>query len=516
MDAEFVTMSDGTRLQTAVYLPADDAGTWPALLYRTPYSELRSSVWQQWANLGYAVVVQATRGRNGSGGSDLFFAADGWGQHTDGLDTVEWMLDQSWSNGRIGGIGASAPGITQNLLAGADPPNMYGQWLEDTSANLYDGTVFQGGVFRQSQILAFLEDNNFGEDSYSLIDGHPTYDEVWEQYDMTRRQQLREYPVGIFAGWYDTFLEASIDNFTSIKASGGTDARQHSKLIIGLSGHDVNEGAIPWPAAAAGPPPGYESDLFLQEYVQGEPNGYGDLPDVAYYVMGDLLNPFARGNEWRFAESWPVPAVDTPLFLYPDGVLRLVSPITVGTSRSYDYDPENPVPTLGGANLTLPIGNFDQRPIENRSDVLLFEVGPLLEPVTVIGMVKAFLFASSTQPDTDFTAKLTDVYPDGRSILLADGILRARYRDSFAEPELMNPGTVYEFLVEIGSTAIVFHTGHRIRLAISSSNAPRFAPNPNTGAEPSLYDPLEPVTATNRIFMDATRPSALILPIVED
>lgn len=514
-DLERVTMPDGVALGTRVYQPAEGAGPWPTLLYRTPYDELFSRRFQDLANRGYAVVVQNTRGRIFSEGSDLFFASDGWGAQRDGLETVRWILDQPWSDGRVGGFGSSASAVTQHLLAGANPPNMAAQWIQDGSANLYDGTVFQGGAFRAEQILRFLQDNRFSQENFELLDAHPEYSALWEQYDMTRRQHLRNYPVVSYSGWYDTFLEPTIKNFQTLRADGGPIARAESKLIIGLFAHAPNQGAIPWPQEAAGPPLGYARELFLDHYVRDLPNGYDTLPPVAYYLMGALNDPAAPGNTWQFAEDWPPPAIDTPLFLNQNGALTLEPPEAALAFREYVYDPRNPVPTLGGANLVESVGNHDQRPIESRDDVLVFETTPLDAPAAITGLVRAVLHITSDRPDTDFTVKLSDVYPDGRSILLCDGVLRVRYRNSFSEPELMTPGTVYEIAVDVGSTAIVFNAGHRIRVAISSSNAPRFAPNPNTGAAPSIHDPVNPVSATNRIHMDASRPSAIILPVAQ-
>jgi len=183
----------------------------------------------------------------------------------------------------------------------------------------------------------------------------------------------------------------------------------------------------------------------------------------------------------------------------------------VDTSLSYKYDPENPVPTIGGANLLIKKGPRDQRPVEEHPDVLLFTSGELKKPLKITGPVKVKLWASSTAPDTDFTAKLCDVYPDGRSMIVLDGIIRARHRNSMEKSELMEPGKIYEFEIDLWSTSLVFSRGHRVRVAISSSNSPRFEPNPNTGKPSGMDD--ETRVATNTIYLDAKRPSHILLPV---
>jgi len=510
-------MRDGVRLDTHIISPRGN-GTWPVMLYRTPYDELDNPSVANWTRNGYVVVAQNVRGRYQSEGDDLPFASDGWGPealggHTDGLDTVNWILAQSWCNGRIGTRGGSARGITQNLLAGADPAGIAGQWIVKAPASFYHGGVFQGGAYRQSQINGWLTSQGYSQATFDLYDQHPSYDAVWEGLDVTTRQDLRDYPVVNCAGWYDTFQQGTIDNFTTIREHGGPIAREHAKLVINLSAHGLNTGAIAWPWAVQGNAPGYTAERFFEHYIEGVDNGFDELPRVVYYMIGDLTRPNGPGNEWRYADDWPVAAYDMALYGHNDGSLRLEAPGAGADPMTYDYDPTDPVPTLGGANLMIASGNHDQRPVESRPDVLVFDYGPLPEEIEVTGRLWVTLYGSSNALDTDFTAKLTDVYPDGRSILISDGIIRARYRDSETDPTVMTPGTVYEFAIDLSSTALVFDVGHAIRLAISSSNAPRFAPNPNTGAALSLDDPINPVVATNTVHLEAGYPSRIILPV---
>jgi putative CocE/NonD family hydrolase len=226
--------------------------------------------------------------------------------------------------------------------------------------------------------------------------------------------------------------------------------------------------------------------------------------------MGDPEDPDAPGNLWRRADSWPPPSEPVPAYFHKDGRLMPAKPAAKDGKFVYRFDPENPVPTMGGQNLTIEKGPMDQRPAESRPDVLVFTTPVLRQPVEVTGRVRAKLYVSSDCPDTDFTVKLTDVYPDGRSMLLTDGILRARYRESFDKEAFMEPGEVYELTVDLWSTSIVFNRGHKIRVAVSSSNYPRFDPNPNTG-KPLRADHQTRV-ATNTLHVSSRYPSHIVLP----
>ena len=239
------------------------------------------------------------------------------------------------------------------------------------------------------------------------------------------------------------------------------------------------------------------------------PTDYDAWPAVTYYVMGDVNDSNATGNEWRYADDWPVPSIEQAWYLQKDGSLQT----TIATEEeqfTYSYDPTNPVPTIGGGNLNIPAGPFDQRPVENRSDVLIFTSPVLEQPYEATGAIKARLFVSSDCPDTDFTVKLTDVYPDGRSMLITDGILRMRNRNGFDHWELMEPGTVYQVDVDLWSTSYVWNTGHQIRIAISSSNYPRCLNNPNTAD--GIYKNTTYSIAQNTVYVDSIHPSCLLLP----
>jgi putative CocE/NonD family hydrolase len=255
------------------------------------------------------------------------------------------------------------------------------------------------------------------------------------------------------------------------------------------------------------------SGEWYQYWIDGFDNGIMDRPAVLYYTMGDVDSAGAPGNEWRWSDDWPPQSVPLPRYLH-NGLLSEAFPADDAPADSYLYDPLNPVPTVGGANLTIPAGPYDQSALESRPDVLVYSTPVLTEPVEVTGRILAYLWASSDAPDTDWTVKLTDVYPDGRSMLVLDGVLRARHRESMSSELFMQPGDVYLFEVDVWSTSIVFNVGHRIRIAISSSNDPRFDPNPNTG-HPFRADGQTQV-ALNTIHRAAPSPSYVLLPVVKE
>jgi len=250
-------------------------------------------------------------------------------------------------------------------------------------------------------------------------------------------------------------------------------------------------------------------------WLKGEDSEYMDQPPVRYYTMGDVDDPDAPGNVWRTADDWPpVSCVQTSYFFHGDGGLRPHVPGEQGQSLSYDYDPENPVPTVPPDRKVAPLHYrlpIDQRFIENRSDVLVFSTPPLDEPVDVTGRITCHLWASSSARDTDWVVKLADVYPDGRSILILDGALRGRHRVSLEREDFLDPGEVYQFTVDLWSTSIIFNRGHRIRVIVTSSNDPRFDPNPNTGH--AFRSDTDKIVAHNTVYMDSEHPSHVVLPV---
>jgi putative CocE/NonD family hydrolase len=301
--------------------------------------------------------------------------------------------------------------------------------------------------------------------------------------------------------------------FQVIQAAGWPS--QH--LIVGPWSHNTlgqdTTGQFTFPNAAMDINANMEE--WFSHYLFDTSNGVPNWPAIQYYVMGDVAAAGAPGNEWRTASAWPPgTATDQTLYLHDDGTLNDTAPGAGEAYESYAYDPTNPVPTVGGNNMIEPLGDgpYDQTGIEGRSDVLTYTTEVLSSALEVTGTIRASIWIQADVSDTDVSVRVTDVYPDGRSVLITEGITRARFRNgSFASETLMTPNTPYQIHVELWPTSIVFNAGHRIRIAVTSSNSPRFAPNPNTGAAFQLNDTTTQV-ANIHILHDAAQPSAVVFP----
>ncbi len=504
-----VPMRDGVKLATEIYLPASE-GPWPTILVMTPYGRKGlDALAAEIGKRGYALVSQDVRGRGDSQGDDYpVFLSCGWGEHQDGYDTVEWIAKQRWSNGKVGGWGISAPGIALNMTAPSRPPHLVCCYVGVAFSNMYTQSAYQGGVFRKSLLEDWLTQNKFNPRNLELIRAHPNYDDFWKALDPETVAARVNVPTMFLGGWYDIFTAGSITSFVTINKQGDVGARGQCRLVMEPYGHGRSEDLV---FPNANHPKAADMWKWFDLWMKDDGKGIEEIPAVQYFVMGDPADPNTPGNQWRTADDWPVPATPVKVYLHTDKKLRLEPPQEVFGSLAYKYDPKNPVPTIGGANLTITKGPKDQRPVEDRQDVLLFTSPALDRYVEITGSVKVHVWASSTAKDTDFTAKLCDVYPDGRSIIVLDGILRAGHRNSMEKSEPLEPGKIYEMEIDLWSTSLVVSPGHRIRVAVSSSNSPRFQPNPNTGG-PSGPDSKTEV-ATNTIYMNAGHPSHILLPI---
>ncbi len=511
-----VPMRDGTKLATDVYLPPGD-GPWPAVLYRTPYGRVKQGGAQNTAGLnaaGLVVVIQDSRGRFDSEGANLPFLFDGWGEQQDGYDTIEWIAAQPWSNGKVGTSGGSAGGITQLLTAPAAPPHLVCQSIGVAFGDMYRYCVYPGGVFRKSLLEGWLKGHEFDPKMLAMCLDHESDDDFWRALRADEQAGRVTVPGSFSGGWYDVFSQGTVDAFVARQTRGGDGARGRQKLLMGPWPHGRRRevGELVFPENALRPPRGTAADAWAQHWLRGIDRGLDKTPAVTWYVMGACGEDGAPGNQWRTADAWPVPCTPTDWCLQPDGGLTPTPPPAGGQARSFRHDPANPVPTRGGNNLLLPAGPMDQRPIESRADVLTFSSAPLDEPLEITGRVTARLWVSSTAVDTDLMVRLTDVYPDGRSMLVLDGARRLRYRHGFTRPEPLTPGQAYEVEVDLWSTSLIVNRGHRLRVVISSSNYPRFEVSRNNGAPYRSDQPA--VVATNTIYLDRDHPSRLVLPVV--
>lgn len=510
-----VAMRDGVKLATDVYLPGDGKGKYPVIVARTPYGKSQGgSAIAALARLrGYALVVQDLRGRFKSEGHPaIIFGNDGWGEHQDGRETLEWIARQPWCSGKIGSWGGSALGITQNMAAPVAPPELKAQFVVVAFSDYYSQAAYQGGAFRTQLIERWLKGNGLVEKNLETFVAHPRYDDFWKQLNSETQADKVRAPAVYSGGWYDIFLQGTINSFTSVHYHGGEGARGKCRLVIGPIGHG-NFTELMYPPSVAKRPACSDVFTWFDHVLLGKDNAVAREKAVHYYVMGDPTDPMAPGNYWRHVDDWPPPSRTTSFYFHPDGALVRAKAPEGNEAKTYVYDPKDPVPNVGGQELGVPLGPMDQRRVEKRADVLLFSTAVLEEPIEVTGRITAKLFVSSDCPDTDFTVKLCDVYPDGRSMLVTDGIFRARYHKSFEKESFLEPGQVYELNVDLWSTSLVFNKGHRIRVAVSSSNSPRFEANPNTG-RPFRAD-TETRVARNTLHLSLKYPSRIVLPVME-
>lgn len=564
-----VPMRDGAILRADVFRPEPE-GRYPVLLMRTPYDKSVAMLSYGWfqpirpASEGYVVVVQDVRGRFASEGRFRPFHQE----VDDGFDTVEWAARQAWSNGRVGMFGVSYFGATQWLAAAAQPPNLQAIVPGLTASDYYDGWTYQGGAFELSFSLmwaasAFALPETLRGDhepalKKQLLHGiygivfdhwpalrhlpvreipafahdvvapyykewldHPTRDAYWEGVNIENAHARIHTPALNIGGWYDLFIRGTLRNFSGMRENGPTErARDGQRLLVGpwVHGAALN-------AQAGHTNFGVAANVLLEElhmrwfdrWLRDADNGLDAEPPVRVFTMG--------ANRWQDFDAWPPrEAVMTRYYLHSNGAAATVrgdgalstSPPTDERPDRFVYDPLNPCPTRGGALFPnppdVPPGQFDQAAIEMRPDVLCYTSEPLDRDVEATGPVSVQLWATSSAPDTDFTAKLVNVAPDGTALNLCDGILRARYRNGFDRAELLPPEEPVALAIDLAGTSNVFLRGHRIRVEVSSSNFPRFDRNTNTGLAIATDGGL--AVAINAVFHDATHPSHIVLPVV--
>jgi putative CocE/NonD family hydrolase len=557
-----VEMRDGVVLRGDIFRP-DAEGKFPVLLQRTPY---RRSVWgynvnfaQHVAARGYVVFLQDVRGRYTSDGEWYPFIHEA----EDGYDTIEWVAAQPYSDGKVGMFGGSYVGATQMLAAAAHPPHLAGICPVVTASNYHDGWTYQGGAFEQwfdeswtsglaqDTVLHQVEQMPGSPEAVNVLPltnypiynvnpsgvvnvtasviapyfldwlAHTNYDDYWKRLSIEEHFPDIRVPALHVGAWYDIFLGGTLRNYAGLKKNAATeDARKGQRLLVIIGGHAGGGRKIGELDFGPEAVKNEEEEITLAWYdylFKGMKNSFAASKPVKIFVMGT--------NQWREEDDWPLArAQATKYFLHSDGAANSTrGDGSLSTSApgkepadKYTYDPADPVPTVGGPLCCdsdhLAPGPRDQRKVEDRKDVLVYSTAPLEHDAEVTGPVRLEFFASSSAVDTDFTAKLVDVYPDGTAINLTEGILRARYRDSQEKATLLTPGQVYPLSIDLWATSNVFRAGHRIRLEVSSSNFPRFDRNLNTGEPAASSDKLVP--ATNMIAHDKAHPSALILPVV--
>jgi uncharacterized protein len=546
-------MRDGVILRADIYRPKAD-GKYPVLLTRTPYNKISEMyLGPVAAERGYVLIAQDTRGRYASEGEWYPFKHES----DDGYDTVEWAASLPYSNGKVGMYGGSYVGATQYLAAIANPPHLAGIFPDVTASNYHNGWTYQGGAFEQwfnESWTTGLAMNTLERradaagdalggtkvlplTSYPILSpvsetgvapyfgdwlAHPDYDSYWKQWSIEAHYGNIHVPVYGSGAWYDIFLRGTLRNYMMLKTQAGSDeAQRNQRLIVFVGGHAGGWDTAKVGAVDFGPKLPIDLNAIMFRWydwiLKGVDNGMASEKPVRIFVMGK--------NEWRDEDDWPLArAVTTHYYLHSDGKANsLRGDGTLNTTRPAEekrdqlvYDPADPVPTIGGplccGALPTGLGPEDQRPAEDRSDVLVYTTPAFTKDTEVTGPVSLDMYVSTSAVDTDFTGKLVDVWPNGFAQNLTEGILRLRYRKSEEMPELANPGQIYHLTLDMVATSNVFLPGHKLRLEVSSSNFPRFDRNLNTGGVQALGTSY--VRATNVVYHDRAHPSAILVPVV--
>jgi len=610
-----VKTRDGVELATDIYRPTEDGDVveepLPALLSRTPYNKRgemeRHGEW--FAKHGYVVAIQDCRGRFNSGGTFEMFV----NEPEDGYDTVEWLADRPYCNDTVGTIGSSYGAWVQSGLATQDPPHLEAMFVNQGPANGREATLRHNGAFElrwlcwaltlgggfAKQVLEEVDLQQHFADvdvrdilaeaplqrGQSPLKHLPRYeewlfemlttgdaaDDLWSAPGINPEayyDEMADVPTVYSGAWYDSYTLGTCKNFEALSERKSSD----QFLIVGPWTHGWNEYPLSsWNKTYSGEVEFGTHSLrnyqetrlrFFDHYLKGKDTW--DAPLVQYFQMGtgdgsrQAKGRLYHGGEWRTAADWPLPESESITFYaQSDGSLDRTAPAAASAGTTYQFDPSDPVPTIGGncssyitfeqreeSLLEYPLeerhlinitgsGGYDQRtrpetfgadppygPLERRDDVVVFRTKSLTEDLEIAGPIHVTLYASTTAPDTDFTAKLIDEYPpsdeftDGFALNLTDSICRARYRGNRNESDLVEPGEVYEYEFELYPTANVFKEGHRIRLDVSSSNFPRYDVNRNTGEE--LYGGRTGEVAENTLYHDSEYPTHVELPVLSE
>ncbi|MFP4527780.1 MAG: CocE/NonD family hydrolase [Candidatus Kapaibacterium sp.] len=513
-------MPDGTKLYTDIYKPSlQHDFPLPVILIRSPYGA-ESFGGNAAFNLvvaaiteiqRYVLVMQDLRGTNNSEGENTIFREDGWGEKRDGYETIEWIAAQDWCDGRVVMFGPSALGIPQYLAAGAGPEHFVGAMPMVAAWSMYHHCVYPGGEYRESDVNAWVDDyaNN---DMLPFVKDNYNYNQFWEEVDCNTRVGEMHQPMLHFGGWFDFFHPGQIEAFEALQNRGGNGARGRQRLIVGPWTH-LNVGSniagdMIFPLNANYDYLKLAIDWF-NYLLRDSVNSIADLPYVKLYLMG----PTGEGGHWnKWLEFDELPFADTDtLNFYLGQNNNLLDEMPYNTITHLHGNPDNPVPTIGGNNLFLESGPKDQSAITDRNDVLLYQSDTYAEPFDIFGRVRLILTMSANRPDVDIAARLVDVYPNGRKMLITDGIKMARHRNGFATEDLLTPHMPYEIEVDLNYTAYTIAPGHRLGIILSTSNYPKYKVNPNTG-DP-VHDAITSLPVDVTIFTQGDRVSRLELPI---
>lgn len=542
-----VPMRDGITLSADVYRPMDSSDTskkYPVILTRTPYMKLSERMLvpaKYFAERGYVFVAMDVRGRGDSDGTFVPYFNEG----LDGYDAIEWCASQQWSDGNVGTIGSSYPGCIQWLAALQKPPHLKAMvvrvtpsdpfvetptglpspmtlcWLHYVSGRMNQlmEAVDWERIYEHLPLITMDERAGRRNANWRANIEHPKLDDYWQPLCYQNKFDQIDVPVLHISGWYDDEQIGTPLNYIGMTTQGATPAaRASQRMLMGPWGHVVNTtsklGEVDFGPQALIDMRAEELRWF-NRWLKGYTNisvTSEEFP-VRIFVMG--------ANEWRDEREWPLARTQwTPFYLHSggsansrfgDGTLSISKPESEPTD-TYQYDPAHPVPFITDPTSSQIGGPDDYSAIERRDDVLVYVTEPLQEEVEVTGPIRVDLFASSSAPDTDFMAKLVDVWPSGFVQRLCDGMVRARFREGMDRPSLIEPGKIYQYSIDCWNTSQTFKAGHRIGLEISSSAFPKYDRNLNTGAPLGITT--EMAVAEQRVYHDVEHPSAVVLPII--
>jgi putative CocE/NonD family hydrolase len=534
-------MRDGIKLYSDVYIP-NAPGKYPVILIRMPYGKseyycFMPAVGKYWAKKGYVFVVQDVRGKWASEGIWEPFIHEA----EDGYDTLNWIASQPWCDGNIGMTGESYFGYTQWAVAPLKHPNLKCIAPGDTAANIYGVWYYVDHAFCQQTMgnwsvsmdsrtwQNYLKSDHWGwplneiankaklsSRVYSEFVKHSERDDFWEKINVDRKYSAIQIPVLLWGGWYDMFLKGTLQDWLGLLSSAENDiVRDNFWLLLGPIDHEQTPKESGRIGNLEVGPQAWPNDIllpFFDYYLKGLDNGFKNNPHIKIFIIGD--------NQWRYENEWPLDRTKyINYYLHrkqnagnDEGQLDTNLPVDEVYDK-YVYDPEKPVDLTYRTDLWY-MAQFlkDRKDVCGREDVLSYSTLPFEKPVEITGPIKVVLYAASSACDTDFTATLVDLFPEGYAHQVQEGIVRARYRNREEKPSNIQPGEVYQYDIDLWATSYVVKQNHRLRIEISSSIFNRYDRNPNTSEPFGLAT--KPIKASQVIYHSAEYPSHVTLPII--
>ncbi len=468
-----IPMRDGCELPCDLYFPNKTPGKYPCILIRNPLGKICShDDWLELCDAGYTVAIQATRSCLDTSGKTFPYLSDGWPQGkeklSDGYDTIQWLATSPYTNGQIATLGASATGITQVLLAPSNPPSLCCQYIEMAPGSLYQYAVHPGKVFRKEQVENWLKLHARKNSVIEEVKARKHYSDFWKRFNAQENAHKVGCPQFYLTGWYDITLQGTIDAYIQAVNKSDISIRNKHRLIVGPWSHSraTNNKVGQFALAPNGNTPDYpiSPQAWFDHHLKRNNNIVANCPEIQYYVMG----PFGEnaGNIWRSCSEWPPKGfVRKKFFLYPESNSLELTQNESSESCTIVCDPNNLTPTIGGRNLFLPQGPYDVKSLKNHPDVYTFSTGVLQEDKEVTGRLFGRLFVTCTDGPQQIMLRLCDRYPDGKSVIIAEGASHIEKNDQNT-PKAVD--------VDLWSTSYVFAKGHKIELYVSASNFPAY------------------------------------------